>query len=97
MTEVKVPDSLPWYDGSINEFGIRDSDGLCVAEPLRLSDSAYIVHACNAYPKLVEALRPFASIEPTDVRDGDYDGDLVLKKEQFLRARAALESAGLKP
>lgn len=43
--EERILNQEEWYVASVDlEYGERD-------------DAAYIAHACNAYPKLVEALR----------------------------------------
>ena len=49
---------LPWIDDGSAVIGNDGGPGFCyVAEQACKSDRAYIVHACNAYPRLVSALR----------------------------------------
>lgn len=47
---------LPFSTGSIDKI-ISAADGETVAQVASIQDAAYLVHAANAYPKLVEALR----------------------------------------
>ena len=59
---MKPSTPLPW---AVNRCGIYDGDGGLLsatgdddtAPEDQLANAAYIVHACNAYPRLVEALR----------------------------------------
>lgn len=53
-TSNKPASPLPW------------SEDMFVAAPIPDQDAAYIAHACNAYPKLVEALRIIAHNGPDD-------------------------------
>ena len=70
---MKPATALPW---TIEQIGVTDAgprgvDGVFDIGPLErristvagLEDAAYIAHACNAYPKLVEALREI--VDPT--------------------------------
>ena len=45
-----------------------------------MTDAAYIVHACNAYPRLVEALR--------GIFDADTRADMSLRQKQDARKAA---------
>lgn len=60
---------LPWQQNHHKRRQVCDADGEfrgCgrIANAIAVQDAAYIAHACNAYPKLVEALRKMA--ERTD-------------------------------
>ena len=60
MNKPETP--LPWWSNTSSiiprifgpEHGLR---GNADQVPANGKDAAYIVHACNAYPRLVEALR----------------------------------------
>ena len=57
---MKPETELPWEDNG-NEI-VAASDRFCgIAGAVDGEDAAYIVHACNAYPKLVEALKEVAA------------------------------------
>ena len=51
---------LPWeigrVDGKTYPYSIFDASGYNVCSELELEHAEYVVTACNAYPKLVEAL-----------------------------------------
>lgn len=59
MTKQKPATPLPWR--TLADQIIPDEADECIADCMgalepRMKNSAYIAHACNAYPKLVEAL-----------------------------------------
>lgn len=61
----------PWtweYRGNIQPE-VHDADGSTVCEPLTGDDAARIVHAVNAFPALVAALREIAKGEGAFSRD----------------------------
>ena len=68
---MKPATPLPWKVDENNELPpavIEDTeDGIGVCEEMNAQDAAYIVAACNAYPKLVAALREIANLP-----DGDF-------------------------
>lgn len=54
----KPSTSLPWEPIKLpGHYGVVNEQDLRVCESQDSEDAAYIVHAANAYPKLVEALR----------------------------------------
>jgi hypothetical protein len=60
MTATKPATPLPWtdIDGLHNGIVGRSASSLRVAKEVKFADDrAYIVHAANAYPELVAALR----------------------------------------
>lgn len=60
MTTTNNITPLPWYSASTgNHQGliISESNGANVAVTYDKDDAPYLARACNAYPKLVEALR----------------------------------------
>ena len=59
---------LPWYSFL---SGIENKQkAILSTSSLSIKDQQYIVHACNAYPKLVKALRDIWL-------SGDYESDAV--------------------
>lgn len=63
---MKTPASpLPW---TWNDGQVRDANGQdCDAPAKSLENISYMIHASNAYPKLVEALRRFSDRSDEDV------------------------------
>ncbi len=63
MTKHQPTTPLPWnmQDGGRSNLAHveREADGtqVCSINKKRVKDAAYIQQSCNAYPKLVEALR----------------------------------------
>lgn len=54
----KPSTSLPWETIKLpGYYGVVNEQDLRACESQDSKDAAYIVHAANAYPKLVEALR----------------------------------------
>ena len=72
---------LPWKISGIGYLGNGDTVVAATewtpkqyeAFPLKADDATYIVHACNAYPKLVEALRMYVH------GDAGCDGAALLR------------------
>ena len=64
---MKPGTALPWYTaktGNHQGLVISERDGENVAVTYNGDgDAAYIVHACNAYPRLVEALGELVGIQ----------------------------------
>lgn len=58
-TKIKPAAPLPWTRSGqfINARGILDLIAEVMHREGTHQDAAYIVHACNAYPRLVEVLR----------------------------------------
>lgn len=79
--------SLPW-DGPVNygvsKFEVQGPHSR-LATVDKLPDAAYIVHAANAYPKLVEALRRSKSMLTTSLAalDAVATGATLTKAEEF--------------
>lgn len=107
---VKIPDSLPWVTDVDLPYArqprIEATGGRNIAvvgnsqneiQDIWESDAAYIVHACNAYPALVAALKFYTgNHEPglSNPNAGPWGRD----SDDFGRvARAALEAAGAEP
>ena len=68
---------------------IRDAGNKTVAYilgPDKHKHAAYIVHACNAYPQLVEAMRSIVDNDPTLQRQA--------RQDSIDRASALLRSLG---
>lgn len=64
---MKPATSLPWSAGKYNQW-VQSNDGELVASVETEhnhgpENAAYIAHAANAYPKLVEALKNIAANE----------------------------------
>ena len=67
---MKPATPLPWKCKQVGDTGGKNQVGVYeirhepwrVAEYANDEDAAYIAHACNAYPKLVEALRSIAKL-----------------------------------
>ena len=54
----KPSTSLPWEPIKLpGHYGVVNEQDLRVCESQDSEDAAYIVHAANAYPKLVEAIK----------------------------------------
>lgn len=102
MPSPKPATSLPWYElvGSIygeapkNRFQSREK----VAEVVDCigNDAAYIVHACNAYPQLVQALaRILGEVEQMGTfGSGQPLLNARLSHDDVMRLRALLRSLG---
>ena len=95
MTTEKQPaNSLPWTVGGHpgNDAGSDWRDILApssfgplyVGEAIK-EDAAYIVHACNAYPKLVEALRKVLSLRERSDEWWDRHGSETIELRALLR------------
>lgn len=60
--------SLPWRgrqhpdDHEAMFHQVNGEQGDCVAAYMPKKDADYVVHACNAYPRLVKVLQTFADI-----------------------------------
>ena len=62
----KPSTSLPWEPIKLpGHYGVVNEQDLRVCESQDSEDAAYIVHAANAYPKLVEALQSIANAPAT--------------------------------
>lgn len=89
---IKPASPLPWFnyahmmDGEWT-IGSKEPTLHCVASSIRLANAAYIVHACNNFPALVEALEKIA-----DATDPDGSQCKMLC-ELYEVARAALAAA----
>lgn len=94
-TAVRPATPLPWYaergnvdvvtaDGEFIATSLQPDSG--VATQSEYTDAAYIAAACNAYPKLVEALR--SSLELI------YSAGDLADCEQYKRAAALLRELG---
>ena len=59
MTAPK-PANLPWRNSSTERKGWVSCNSGPVASTYSVAEAAYIVHAANAYPQLVAALRELA-------------------------------------
>jgi len=60
---------LPWHFGSaVNPVIWGANSRVCYADfhPLYNEDAAYIVAACNAYPRLIAALETVAALSDSD-------------------------------
>lgn len=83
------PTPLPWYaTGSIiQSAAINEDNYVCDVEGSsredQLANAAYIVHACNAYPELVAAIK-----YAIEFGDDPLNYPIILK-----RLRAALPSS----
>lgn len=56
-----------------------DGDNVAASALRGVDDAAYIAHACNAYPRLVEALRNcIAEIDDGDGMPGDFADAIAL-------------------
>ncbi|MBB3808801.1 hypothetical protein [Pseudochelatococcus contaminans] len=87
---VKIPDSLPWSANGDGAGSIQNSTGGWLTNEADINErTAYIVHACNAYPKLVEALK--------DILAWDERRGYLVPYKQRDPARAALKAAGAEP
>lgn len=65
----KIPDSLPWRHNEESEI-VSEGDDAYIGETLEVIDGDYSVHACNAYPALVEALKALVNAKAlSGVRD----------------------------
>ena len=86
---IKPATSLPWINGfAIDRANIYQDDGTGLDNTCKharadtFQDADYIVHACNAYPELVAALRRFADRSDEDVNHfGRADDAGVLLRE----------------
>lgn len=71
--------------GGFRGISIKNADNLFIANMVgQLDDSegeqaAYIVHAANSYPKLVEALRKMGAGSPSTVKSVN-DGTALLRE-----------------
>lgn len=98
---VKIPDSLPWRDNG-REI-VAGDDSLLGGEDINGEYRAYIVHAANAYPALVEALRVMtATFLPFSSRPVGAPGSPARMGQEaqiaaHAKARAALKAAGVEP
>ena len=77
----KPSTSLPWEPIKLpGHYGVVNEQDLRVCESQDSEDAAYIVHAANAYPKLVEALRLIVN----DAHTGHYavsqDASAILRE-----------------
>lgn len=80
---MKPKNPLPWEPDEIGDTGGENPVGVYniysernrVAEYLNEGDAKYIAHACNAYPKLVEALREM--VAPSSVNASDRARNLL--------------------
>jgi hypothetical protein len=58
---MKPASPLPWTNkergNTFHTYAIKDGESRNVCTLTSEENAAYIAHACNAYPKLVEALR----------------------------------------
>ena len=53
----KPESELPWvYDARLKQITFGEHYGVTEAKQVSEEDAAYIVHACNAYPELIEFL-----------------------------------------
>lgn len=103
---VKIPDSLPWRLDRKGGTDILSHNGDTVGETHggmyqqadAAVEAAYIVHAANAYPALVEALRIISghtnADDPASYRSDDREGCL---DDVHSRAASALKAAGVEP
>lgn len=84
---------LPWeYEELSNGFALQTHDGVIVCgaesdyDPLWLheagtEDAAYIVHACNTFPALLEALEAVRQVMFDGILNSDgRDVDAAIKK-----------------
>ena len=109
MTYSTIPNSLPWAVnrlGNANQWQVRPANGndwRTVASFVQSAghdrnaeqDAAYAVHACNTYPRLVEALKAATQLLNAEYSTGRLiglnDGTMRTIKDA---ARAALQEAG---
>jgi hypothetical protein len=93
-TDIRPATPLPWLFGELSD-SVMTARGHCVAQlPDHLLDDngdlAYIAHAANAYPKLVEALRQIE--KAPEVRAIDANGQaLVAIARETLRELGELK------
>ncbi len=79
MTAHKPATPLPWAAQPIGVAGKNNDIPISSIEPnvtdaTHAQDAAYIAHACNAYPRLVEALRQaldFIADRSDDLDEGE--------------------------
>ena len=92
---------LPWINSSHPESDYAEIQGPLegIAAQSSHADAAYIVHACNAYPKLVEALLACcAAIEASEAYDMEHNGTYDALPEPCREAaQSLLESLGETP
>ncbi len=79
---------LPWLttpEGITNI--IKDANGSCIAmeatdcgDPIAQEDAAYITHAANTLPELVEALQKIADKTPRDLQADFADMQYIAEK-----------------
>lgn len=105
MTEVKIPGSLPWRLSSPEGLSIIAHNSNLIAEAydygheIEQHDAAYIVHACNVYPALVEVLK----LAEQFIVNGVETGRIYLPNEPdpaldtLPAIRSALKAAGVDP
>jgi hypothetical protein len=76
---------LPWvYDARLKQIIFGEHYGVTEAKQVSEDDATYIVHACNAYPKLIEMVREAAWI-PTDQTAPSENKTVVLMAIDLLR------------
>ena len=84
----KPSTSLPWEPIKLpGHYGVVNEQDLRVCESQDSEDAAYIVHAANAYPKLIEALR-------VSLRVSSLPFDHADKRANPERLRALLRELG---
>ncbi len=82
-------ENVRWCILPVRKDGIIRNDDV-VADMVANGDAAYIVHACNVYPKLVKALRWYASQDSVGV----YPDADAIREEHADFARYSLAVCG---
>lgn len=99
---VKIPDSLPWSANGDGAGSIQNSAGGWLTNEADINErAAYIVHACNAYPALVEALHTVqAAVRSYLPPNGDGKDVFIARVIEAVdnpRINCALKAAGVEP
>ena len=81
---------LPWHvEGGLRCTVVAHKHNYVIASDVATDNAAYIVRACNAYPKMVAALRGLVKAE-----EAYGDESNVAVNHEWLRARDCLREIG---
>jgi len=91
----QLPLSLEVNRGDMYQHAIRDATGYSILTSGQgcRDDAAYIVHAANSYPKLVEALRSMIEAH-SDITEGNLHSGAPARVAVKRDARALLRELG---
>lgn len=90
MTNIKPATPLPWKRVANGRVLSIPDYGQVTSSDTYPRDAAYIVHACNAYPKLVEALREWLANASLGARYSLQAESRAIHNDEELRIRALL-------